>query len=97
MSTDEMLTAALAARKKQQERNPARALNARLSPDGMRKNCVMEKDAEELLKKAYEHYSFSVRARSKIIKIARTVADIGGAEMIRAADIAEAVAYRGVG
>jgi len=96
MSTEEMRAMTLNARRIQQERNPGRTLNARLTADGMRKCCNMEKEAEELLKKAYEHYSFSVRARSKIIKVARTIADLNGDESIRASDIAEAVAYRGV-
>jgi len=94
MSTKEMREAVLTARTVQQERNPKRILNARLSAEGMRKCCLMEKQAEEVLKKAYEHYSFSVRARAKIIKVARTIADLDSAETIRASDIAEAIAYR---
>jgi len=97
MNTEEMRAMALAARNIQQERNPGRVLNARLNAEGIRKCCTMEKDAEDVLKKAYEHYSFSVRARSKIIKVARTIADLNNTEKIHAADIAEAVAYRGVG
>ena len=96
MSTGDMREAAFSARKLQQERNPGRILNARLQAEGMRKCCHMEKDAEDVLRKAYEFYSFSVRARSKIIKVARTIADLIGAETIKAEDIAEAVAYRGV-
>jgi len=96
MSTEEMREAALAARKLQQKRNPGRVLNARLSAEGMRKCCVMEKEAVDVLKKAYEHYSFSVRARAKIIKVARTIADLSGSETVSASDIAEAVAYRGL-
>ena len=97
MNTEDMRAMALAARNLQQQRNPGRILNARLSAEGMRKCCIMEKDAENVLKKAYEHYSFSVRARSKIIKVARTIADLNNTEKIQAADVAEAVAYRGVG
>ena len=96
MSTEEMRAAAEGARIIQQARNPGRALNARLSADGMRKVCQMENEAEEMLRKAYEHYSFSVRARSKIIKVARTIADLGDSKTIRASDICEAVAYRGL-
>jgi len=97
MNTKEMRAAAAAAGKKQRERNPNKALNSRLSAGGMQKCCEMEKEAVEILKKAYEYYAFSVRARTKIIKVARTIADIDGSDIIRAADIAEAVAYRGVG
>jgi len=96
MSTEDMRFQVLSARKLQQKRNPGRILNARLSAEGMRKCCGMDKEAEDILKKAYEHYSFSVRARSKIIKVARTIADLSGAETVRAADVAEAIAYRGL-
>jgi len=96
MSTEEMREAAFAARKFQQKRNPSRILNARLSAEGMKRCCLMETEAENVLKKAYERYSFSVRARSKIIKVARTIADLDGADIVRAADVAEAIAYRGI-
>jgi len=96
MSTEEMRARVLSAIELQQGRNPDRARNGRLRADGIRACCAMEEEAEEVLKRAYEHYAFSVRARSKIIKVARTIADISGAGMIRAVDIAEAVAYRGL-
>ena len=94
MGTDRMREMVHAAREVQHSRNPARTLNARLSADGIKRVCSMDKGAEEILKRAYEHYGFSVRARSKIIKVARTIADVAGEEGISAAHIAEAVAYR---
>jgi len=96
MATGEMREAVLAARRIQKLRNPGGILNARLSADGVRKCCKMENEAERVLKKAYEHFSFSVRARAKIIKVARTIADLSEAETVRTQDIAEAIAYRGV-
>ena len=95
MGTGRMQEMVLAAREAQRERNPSKAPNARLSADGVKRVCSMGKEAEEILKRAYEHYAFSVRARSKIIKVARTIADIEGEEGIKAAHIAEAIAYRG--
>ena len=96
MDTEQMKKVVLAARERGRERNPDRVPNARLTAEGMNKVCLMEKEAEIFLKQAYERYSLSVRVRSKLIKIARTIADMDGAETIRAADMAEAVAYRGV-
>ena len=97
MSTETMRKLALDAREKGRARNPSRALNARLSAEGVRQVCKMEKEAEDLLKQAYEHYAFSVRVRSKLIKVARTIADVSGEETIRREHMAEAVYYRGVG
>jgi len=97
LSTAQMRRVALAARERGQNRNPGKAPNARLSADGAGQVCAMEKDAEKLLKQAYDHFSFSVRVRSKLIRIARTIADMAGEDMIRAEHIAEAIAYRAVG
>jgi magnesium chelatase family protein len=68
--------------------------NARLTNRQIEAFCEMETGAETLLKKAYEHYALSVRARNKIVKVARTVADLEGAGRIAEAHIAEAIAYR---
>ena len=97
LSTEQMQAIVLAARELQRKRNPAQAPNARLPEDGIRRICTMEKGAEDILKRAYEHYALSVRSRSKIIKVARTIADISGGDEIRAAHISEAIAYRGIG
>ena len=94
LSTGQMRDIVLAARELSDKRNPGRIPNARLSSEGIRRFCPMEKEAEGLLSEAYEHYSLSVRARSKLIKVARTIADIAGEEIITAAHIAEAIAYR---
>jgi magnesium chelatase family protein len=54
----------------------------------------MTSEAESLLKAAYTRYAFSARARSKIMKVARTIADLDESEKISEAHIAEAIAYR---
>ena len=94
LNTEQMREIVLAARGLSKKRNPNGTLNGRLSPDGIRKACAMEAEAEALLKQVYEHYCFSVRVRLKIIKVARTIADIAGDDLIKAAHIAEAAAYR---
>ncbi|MCM1307651.1 MAG: YifB family Mg chelatase-like AAA ATPase [Butyrivibrio sp.] len=60
-------------------------------------HCRMEADAEALLKKAYETCGMSARSYYKILRVARTVADIEGSELIRAEHISEAVGYKSVG
>ena len=97
MSTAQMRNIALAARERAIKRNPGGAPNARLSAEGMKRFCTMQKDAEDILKQAYDHYSFSVRVRSKLIKIARTIADLACEDAIHAGHMAEAIAYRGIG
>jgi magnesium chelatase family protein len=94
MSTKQMRDTVLTARDLSGKRNPDQVPNARLKAEGIKKLCVMEKEAEKLLTQAYEHYSLSVRARSKLVKVARTIADLSGDEMIMAVHIAEAIAYR---
>ena len=94
VSSKEMRDTVLYVRRLCSERNPFGEPNARLSANGIARMCIMDDEAETLLKKAYEYYSFSVRVRSKIIKIARTIADITGSETILGAHIAEAIAYR---
>ncbi|MCL2111552.1 MAG: YifB family Mg chelatase-like AAA ATPase [Clostridiales bacterium] len=96
MNTEQMRAVVISARERAMERNPGRLPNARLQADGIRNACIMDKEAEDVLRQAYEHFSLSVRARSKLIKVARTIADLSGEETIGSVHIAEAVAYRGL-
>ena len=95
MSTKDMRESVLAARMISKKRNPGGVPNARLQVNGTGGICSLDEEAEILLKRAYEYYGFSVRVRSKIIKVARTIADISAEENILASHIAEAVSYRG--
>ena len=94
MSTGAMREMARAARERSSARNPAQAPNARLTAEGLARVCGMDKEAEDMLKLAYERFSFSVRARTKLIKIARTIADLNDEETILVSSMAEAIAYR---
>ena len=58
------------------------------------KYCKLSEECEKILKSAYERLHLSPRARSRIIKVARTIADMGGCENIMPAHILEAVSYR---
>ena len=54
----------------------------------------MASDAEELLRLVYEQLGLSYRAHDRILKTARTIADLAGREDIRSEDVAEAIGYR---
>ncbi|MBQ8751533.1 MAG: YifB family Mg chelatase-like AAA ATPase [Clostridia bacterium] len=86
--------------------NAARALQlARFSDSGILSNahipagqlktwCPLTDGATALLKNAFEHMGLSARAYDRLLKVARTIADLDGAEVIDAAHVAEAVQYR---
>ena len=60
----------------------------------LRHFCVLSKEAKEILIRAMEELKFSARAHDKILKVARTIADLAASESIEATHIAEAVGYR---
>lgn len=86
------------ARKLQKARYEADGIlfNSQLNTPLMRKYCRMEPDAEELLHTAYERLKLSARAYTRVIKVARTIADIAGEETISKSHVLEAVQYRGL-
>lgn len=68
--------------------------NAKITPDLLHKTCILTKNAENLLKKAFNSMGLSARAYSKILKVARTIADMSSSEEIKSSHIAEAIQYR---
>ena len=68
--------------------------NARITPDILRDVCVMTPGANELLKDVFERLGLSARAYDKILKVARTVADMDGSRDIDRVHISQAVRYR---
>jgi len=75
-------------------RNEKIFFNSQMSNRQLRKFCNLEKSAQELLKMAISHFSFSARAYDKILKVSRTIADLAGRSDILAEDISEAIQYR---
>lgn len=68
--------------------------NARLTPDRLRTACEMTEEARRLLQGAFDRLGMSARAFDRILKVARTAADLEGSEIIGSTHIAEAVQYR---
>lgn len=68
--------------------------NSELNGGMLDEFCKLEKDSREMLKKAFENLGLSARAHARILKVARTIADLDGAENIELKHIAEAIMYR---
>lgn len=68
--------------------------NSELTPKLIRKFCVLDSDSKNILQKAFEKFKFSARAYSRILKLARTIADLDGKENIEVLHITEAIQYR---
>ena len=69
-------------------------LNGRLTTRQVRKYCAHKPDAQSILRAAMEELGLSARAHDKILRVARTMADLEAAEHIQPHHIAEAVGYR---
>ena len=70
------------------------SVNAQMGERQIKKYCRLSKECEQILKSAFEAMHLSARARSRIIKVARTIADLGLCENILPEHILEATSYR---
>ena len=68
--------------------------NAKMTPKATREFCILSEEADNLLKQSFDSLGLSPRAYDKILRIARTIADLEGSEKIELPHIAEAVQYR---
>ncbi len=85
-----------AARERQRRRFEGSGVscNARMSTEQLRRWCALSAEGESLLRRAMESLGLSARAWSRILKLARTIADLEGSEDISLSHLAEAVQYR---
>ena len=84
------------ARKVQNERfkDDTIKTNAEMKENHLKKYCKLSDECESILKTSFESLNLSARARSRIIKVARTIADLSFSENIKPEHILEAVGYR---
>lgn len=68
--------------------------NAHMTAEMTRKSCVMTEPASMVLKNSFDNLGLSARAYDKILRVARTIADLDGAEKIDIKHISEALQYR---
>ena len=84
-----------AARERQRARFADRAqCNARMQSKELRQFCAPDAEGDALLKAAFDTMHLSARSYDRILRVARTIADLEGSDAIRADHIAEAIQYR---
>jgi magnesium chelatase family protein len=95
-SSEQIRQRVMAARKIQEERLQPYGLtcNAHMGHQEIRETAQVTTEAQELLRQVFEKLSLSARSYDRIIKVARTIADLGNDKKIRKCHIAEAVSYR---
>mgnify|MGYP002624791369 CR=1 FL=1 len=68
--------------------------NSGITPDLLREVCVLDEKADAYLKLAFEKMGLSARAYDRVLKVARTCADLDGSELITKSHVARAISYR---
>lgn len=79
---------------KQRFKADSHRLNGRMTSRQLRRHCVLEEEGRNLLKTAMEDLGLSARAHDRILRVARTIADLEGAPHIRSSHLSEAINYR---
>lgn len=84
------------ARERQRERlaGTGTSVNARMTGRLLRRHCRLDDHSARLLEKAAERLALSARAHDRVLKVARTIADLDGRESLEARDVAEALQFR---
>ena len=70
--------------------------NARMGPSELRMFCQLDEESAELMHQAFDAFGLTARSYDRILKVARTIADLDGSERILTDHIAEAIQYRTV-
>ncbi len=95
-SSQEVRTRVIRARERQVARLGSDGIysNSAMSPKQIREYCQLDQDCEMMLEKAMQRQGLSARAHDRILKVARTIADLSGSENIGPTHISEAINYR---
>ena len=68
--------------------------NAQMTPAMVGEFCTLDAAGEKLLKGAFERLGLTARSHDRLLRVARTIADLDGSEKIEAHHLAEAIQYR---
>lgn len=68
--------------------------NSQMGPDLLKRHCQLDDDCHRLLESAVDRFGLSARSCDRIVKVARTIADLSGDEQLNPQHIAEAIQYR---
>ena len=69
-------------------------LNSRMTVNMLHRYCVPSPEASELMRQAFDSLGLSARGHDRVLRVARTIADLDASEVIEPEHIAEAIAYR---
>ncbi len=73
---------------------PGVRVNSDMGPRLVRRHCELDRESSQALEEAMDHLHFSARAYDRILKVARTIADLAGSERIQTGHLLEAIQYR---
>jgi len=73
---------------------PGVRVNSDMGPREVRRNCELDRESSLILEQAMEHLNFSARAYDRILKVARTIADLADSDRIETMHLMEAIQYR---
>jgi len=95
-SSEKIIRRVLAAQKRQANRYKGMSCqyNADLPPKEIDRICVLDEKAKEMIALAFDKMGLSARAYHRILKVAKTIADLAGQEIISERHVAEAIQYR---
>jgi len=96
-SSEEIRQRVLTARERQATRFTEHAIrtNSEMALKDVRTFCVLDEETQNMLKGAVERMNLSARAYNRVLKLARTIADLEGSQKIALSHVAEALQYRG--
>ncbi len=82
------------ARRRMEKAGDTPSTNAAMTAAQLRRHCKLDEEADEMLRAAFDEMGLSARGHDRILRVARTIADMEGSDTITAMHIAEAVQYR---
>lgn len=93
-SSQELYEGVMRAVARQHERFNGTAYNSTMNSQHIDEYCILSPEAEEIIQKAFDRLNLSMRGYHKILKVARTIADIENSQIIEQKHILEAINYR---